>query len=239
MVPQASSSGSSSFYVPVDLSRTALLISDVQSQIIARFSPEVQKAYLEQIKGLLAFFRNASSECRNNPTEPSAKNMYQNAPLIIHHVLPFGINQNAFISPYNKLASWAVELEKKGFFSDASKTDPNKPNYAVPAELVPPEGWGHKDEIILPKIQPGSLSSSDLLAYLRARDVKHVVLVGLTTIGSILGGARLAADLDFHVIIPKEGVMDDEPEINDFLLQKVLPRFVDVVGIEDVLALKA
>lgn len=164
--------------------------------------------------------------------------MYQNAPLIIHHGLPFGTNQNAFISPYNKLASWALSLEEKGFFSDVAKTDPNRPNYAVLTGTTPPNGWGHKDEIILPKIQPGRFSSSDLLAYLRARDIKHVVLMGLTTMGSILGGARLGADLDFHIIIPKEGVMDDEPEINDFVLEKVLPRFVGAVGIEDVLALK-
>jgi nicotinamidase-related amidase len=238
MGPSPATESSSPFYVPVDLSRTSLLISDVQSQILARFSPEVQKTYLDRVNRLLAFFRNASSECRSDSTEPTAKNMYNNAPLIIHHVLPFGINQNAFVSPYNKLASWVRSLEKQGFFSDTAKTDPNKPNFTVPSDITPPQGWGHKDEIILAKIQPSSFGSSELLAYLRARDIKHVVLVGLTTMGSILGGARQGADLDFHIIIPKEGVMDDDAEVNDFLLQKVLPKFVDVVGIEDVRALK-
>jgi hypothetical protein len=60
------------------------------------------------------------------------------------------------------------------------------------------------------------------------------VLCGLTTCGSILGSARLGADLDFHIIVPKEGVMDDDEEVNNFLLEKVLPRFVDVVDMKDV-----
>lgn len=60
------------------------------------------------------------------------------------------------------------------------------------------------------------------------------MLCGLTTCGSILGSARLGADLDFHIIVPKEGVMDDDEEVNNFLLEKVLPRFVDVVDMKDV-----
>jgi hypothetical protein len=31
--------------------------------------------------------------------------------------------------------------------------------------------------------------------------------------------------------------MDDEPEVNDFIMEKILPKFVDVVRMEDVLAL--
>lgn len=31
--------------------------------------------------------------------------------------------------------------------------------------------------------------------------------------------------------------MDDDPEVDEFLMTRVLPKFVDVVGIEDVLAL--
>lgn len=41
---------------------------------------------------------------------------------------------------------------------------------------------------------------------------------GLTTVGAILGSARHGADLDYHVIIPRTGVMDDEDDVNDFIL---------------------
>ncbi|OCK97011.1 Isochorismatase hydrolase [Cenococcum geophilum 1.58] len=210
---------STPFYVPVSLPHTALLLSDVQTQILARFPKETQEAYLGEIQKLLSFFRAEIA-----------------LPLIIHHTLPFNLNSNAFVSPYNKLAKWVTQLEAKGFFGSAP-SDPHTPNYAIPAVLAPSSGWGSKDEIVLPKVQPSCFGSSDLLSYLRARGIKHVILVGLTTMGSILGTARAGADLDFHIICVREGIIDDEKEVNDFLMERVLPKFVDVVSMEDVLAL--
>lgn len=225
---------SSPFYVPVDISHTALLLSDVQTQILARFPEDVQKAYLSQILKLLTFFRDEIYKRRASPS--SKASLHDDVPLILHHTLPFNLNSNAFVSPYNKLAKWVSSLEEKGFFKNAP-SDPNTPNYAVAPSLIPPGGWGSKDEILLPKLQPNCFGSSDLLAYLRARGIKHVVLVGLTTMGSILGSARGGADLDFHIICPREGIIDDDKEVDDFLMEKVLPKFVDVVRIEDVLGL--
>jgi len=229
-------SSESPFYVPVNLSHTALLLSDIQTQILARFSPDVQNEYLSQILTLLNFFRAEISKRRAEPKSPDSPSLYDDVPLIIHHTLPFNLNSNAYISPYNKLAKWVRGLEKKGFFGTAG-ADPHQPNFAVPEAVAPPNGWGTKDEILLGKLQPNCFGSSDLLAYLRARGIKHVVLVGLTTMGSVLGSARAGADLDFHIICPREGIIDDDKEVNDLLMEKVLPKFVDVVGVNDVLAL--
>jgi nicotinamidase-related amidase len=220
------------FYVPVDLSHTALLVADVQEQILSRFSTDLQERYCATVLSLIETFRKEISTRRERQTSGS-DGAYEGIPLIAHHVFPPGINGNGFISPYNKLARWMKQLEAKGFFPKTA-TDPNKPQYAIPNSLVPKSGWGTKDEIIVPKLSAGCFSSSDLLAYLRARGIRHVVLCGLTTSGSILGSARLGADLDFHIVIPKECVMDDESETSDFLLEKVLPKFVDVVTVNDV-----
>jgi nicotinamidase-related amidase len=230
-------SSSSPFYVHVDLSHTALLLSDVQTQILARFSEQAQKDYLNHIQTLLEFFRGEIDKRRSISTSTASKSsLYDEVPLIIHHTLPFNINSNTFVSPYNKLAKWVKSLEAQGFFANAP-SDPHSPNFAVPSSLAPPSGWGTKDEILLSKLQPNCFGSSDLLAYLRARGIKHVVLVGLTTMGSILGSARAGADLDFHVICPREGIIDDDIEVNEFLMEKVLPKFVDVVGFEDIFSL--
>jgi nicotinamidase-related amidase len=228
----------SQFYVPVDLGHTALLLSDIQEQIIARFSPEVSSKYLSNIVSLVRKFRDEATRRRSTPQESKINpaDLYDGVPLIVHHVLPFGINSNAFVSPYNKLSRWVKTLESSGFFATAP-TDPNTPHYAIPDILKPEIGWGGKDEVILQKLQPGCFSSSDLLAYFRARGIKHVVLCGLTTMGSVLGTARLGSDLDFHIIVPREGVMDDDEDVNEFLLQRVLPKFVDIVGVEDVVKL--
>jgi nicotinamidase-related amidase len=231
----ANSDTNSQFYVPVDLGRTALLLADIQDQIASRFSHQQLEAYLKEVFGILKLFRAEIAHRRSRPQDKP--DPYVNVPLIIHHIFPAGINGNAFISPYNKLAKWFAKLEASGAFSKEA-ADPNKPSYNI-VEALRPEGneWGTKDEIIIPKITAGCFSSSELQGYFRARGIRHVVLCGLTTAGAILGSARLGADLDFHIIVPREAVMDDDPEVNDFLLDKVLPRFVDVVGVANVEAL--
>ncbi|KAF4341979.1 Isochorismatase hydrolase [Fusarium beomiforme] len=227
----------SPFYVPVSLDHTALLLSDVQSQILGRFSKEDQAAYLAKIQRLLNFFRSEIKTRRTTP-KPSDKSPYDDVPLIIHHTLPFNLNSNAFVSPYSKLASWVAKLEASGAFANAP-SDPNYPHYGVPAELMPPGGWGSKDEILLGKLQPNCFGSSDLLAYLRARGIRHVVLAGLTTMGSVLISARSGAELDFHVVCVEDGIIDDDPEVHNFLMKRVLPKFVDVVSIKDIVNLGA
>jgi nicotinamidase-related amidase len=219
------------------LPHTALLLSDVQTQILARFPKDIQDTYLAQILTLLNFFRAEVSKARSTPKDSSKTSLYDDVPLIIHHTLPFNLNHNAFVSPYNKLSRWVKSLEEKGFFANAP-SDPNTPHFGVPSQLVPPNGWS-KDEIVLGKLAPNCFASSDLLAYLRARGIKHVVLVGLTTMGSVLGSARAGADLDFHIICPREGIREDvgNEEIDELIMTKLLPKFVDVVKSEDILAL--
>lgn len=228
----------SPFFVPVDLGRTALLLSDVQTQILSRFPPDLQQSYLANIRKLLGFFRSQSLALRRTDRTTNQQDLYDNVPLIVHHTLPFNLNSNAFVSPYNKLAGWVSQLETAGFFKGTS-ADPNTPTFGVPDSIAPSSGWGSKDEVLLGKLQPNCFASSDLLMYLNARGVRHIILVGLTTMGSILGSARAGADLGFHISLVEEGIMDDDPEVHAFLMNKVLGKFVDIVSIDDVLGLTA
>lgn len=57
---------------------------------------------------------------------------------------------------------------------------------------------------------------------------------GMTTFGAIPGWARDVAGLDFHFTIPQSGVIIDEDDVNDFVSQRVLPDFVEVVGMKDI-----
>ncbi len=227
----------SPFFIPVRLGQTALLLSDVQTQILGRFPAEVQDEYMRSIHKLLDFFRSEIAKRRSSGESPSENSPYDGVPMIIHQTLPFNVNSNAFVSPYNKLSKWVAQLEAAGHFANAP-SDPHHPHYGVPESLTPPGGWGGKDEIVIGKLQPSCFGSSDLQSYLRARGIKHIVLVGLTTMGSILGSARAGADLDFHIICAEEGIMDDDPEVHRFLMNRVLPKFVDVVRLEDVTGLK-
>lgn len=55
--------------------------------------------------------------------------------------------------------------------------------------------------------------------------------------GSILGSAKAGADLDYHMICVEDGIIDDEPEVHEFLMKQVLSKFIDVVHTQDVVAL--
>lgn len=97
---------STPFYVPVSLPHTALLLPDVQTQILARFPKETQEVYLSEIQKLLSFFR--AEIARYRSVDKSSTSLYDEVSLIIHHTLPFNLNSNAFVSPYNKLAKWVA-----------------------------------------------------------------------------------------------------------------------------------
>ncbi len=158
----------SPFWRTVDLSRTALVLSDVQSQVLFHMPEPLRAPYIARINRILTHFRIQIAKLRAEK-EPSDLAPNDGIPLILHHVVPFGTNSNAFVSPYNKLNTWAIQ-RLKGFPLPAAATDPKTPFYALPDGITPPTGW-NADEVLLGKIQPGSFVNSDVLTYLRARDI--------------------------------------------------------------------
>jgi nicotinamidase-related amidase len=54
--------------------------------------------------------------------------------------------------------------------------------------------------------------------------------MGHATSGVILSTVRLAADLDYHVIVVEDGCADRDPEVHRLLMEKVFPRQGTVVS---------
>ena len=52
----------------------------------------------------------------------------------------------------------------------------------------------------------------------------------------MLSSVREGADLDFHVIVPRDGSWA-EPKLHNFIMDNLLDRFSDVVKVEDVMGL--
>ena len=249
----------SPFWRPVDLAHTALLLTDVQDQILSRMPLDTRTTYLNNVKAVLDHFRTQitvrrAQKARSDSSSPDQNPMAPNdgIPLIIHHLIPVGLNSHAWVSPYNKLnAAWSARTLGSLVQHVPGATDPETPWFAVPKALKPPpprpassgpsgtgSGW-NVDEVVLGKTRVGSFSDSVLLGYLRARDVRHVVLCGLTTEGAVLSSVRGGADLDFHVVIVREGCWSAEEEegVHGFVLGRLVGRFADVVGVGDVLGL--
>jgi hypothetical protein len=132
----------SPFYIPVDICHAALLLSDVQTQILSRFPIETQRSYLGHVLKLVDFFREYIKFTRAfDEAVSGVSGVFHGVPLIVHQTLPFNLNNNAFVSPYNKLAKWVKSLEEQGFF-DKTSSDPHCPDFAIPEVLKPEGGWG-------------------------------------------------------------------------------------------------
>lgn len=95
---------------------------------------------------------------------------------------------------------------------------------AIDPAVSPQEG-----DIVITKRRISAFAGSDLEVVLRALEVKHLVLSGISTSGVVLSTLREAADKDFRLTVLSDGCADMDPEVHTVLLTKVFPRHADVV----------
>jgi len=65
---------------------------------------------------------------------------------------------------------------------------------------------------------------------LRSKNIETLILMGHATSGVILSTVRLAADLDYNLIVVEDGCADRDPEVHRVLMEKVFPRQGTVVS---------
>ncbi len=51
----------------------------------------------------------------------------------------------------------------------------------------------------------------------------------------VLSTVRYAADLDYRLLVVEDCCADQDPEVHDFLTQRIFPRQADVVNSQDVI----
>lgn len=93
-----------------------------------------------------------------------------------------------------------------------------------------------KGDVIVTKRRVGAFSGSDLDVVLRAANIETLVLAGIATSGVVLSTVRLAADMDYRLIVLKDGCTDSDAEVHRVLMEKVFPRQASVQAIEDWIA---
>ena len=80
-------------------------------------------------------------------------------------------------------------------------------------------------EKILPKTKPGPFSTTALDVTLREMGVETLVLLGVTTSGCVLTATRWAVDLNYKFVVIADACGDREPEVHDFLVQRLFPKW--------------
>jgi nicotinamidase-related amidase len=88
-------------------------------------------------------------------------------------------------------------------------------------------------DIVVRKVRVGPFGTTDLHSQLQARGIDTLILAGLSTSGVVLSAVRDGHDRDYRLIVVSDLVADPEPDLHEFLIDRVIPRQADVVAAAD------
>jgi nicotinamidase-related amidase len=88
-------------------------------------------------------------------------------------------------------------------------------------------------DIIVYKHRLSAFKGTDLDMILKANNISHLILTGMSTSGAILSTVRDAADMDYRIIVLSDGTADRDEESQLFLTGKIFPRQADVLTIDE------
>jgi len=88
-------------------------------------------------------------------------------------------------------------------------------------------------DIIVDKKRVSAFSGNDLEMILRSKNISHLVLTGIATSGIVLSTVREAADKDFQLTVLADGCADSDPEMHQFLTEKLFPKQALVLSIDE------
>jgi len=101
------------------------------------------------------------------------------------------------------------------------------------ASHIHPDVAPHEKDFIVTKHRVSAFSGSDLEMLLRANQIDSLVLMGIATSGVVLSTLRYVADLDFKITVLKDCCADQDPQVQQCLLEKIFPRQADVMSSDE------
>jgi nicotinamidase-related amidase len=118
----------------------------------------------------------------------------------------------------------------------AARRDAGEVLPADPSALILPAVQPQVGEPVIAKHRTSAFSGSAFEMILRAHNIETLILMGHATSGVILSTVRLAADLDYRLIVVEDGCADRDPDVHTLLMEKVFPRQGTVVRAKDLVA---
>lgn len=89
-----------------------------------------------------------------------------------------------------------------------------------------------KDVVVI-KRRYSAFTGSDLEVVLRAQNIRHLVLTGVSTSGVVLSTLREAADKDYRLTVLSDGCGDADEEVHRVLTTKVFPKQAEVRTVDE------
>jgi nicotinamidase-related amidase len=141
------------------------------------------------------------------------------------------------------LVCYSATVFRLGYLevSDRNKTFSQRKNsgreaVSDPVQLIHPSVKPMPGEVVIGKHRVNALFGTDLEMVLCSNNIETLVILGYATSGVVLSTVRYAADLDYRLLVVEDCCSDQDPEVHDFLTQRIFPRQTDVVGSEDVIS---
>jgi nicotinamidase-related amidase len=138
------------------------------------------------------------------------------------------------------LVCYSATVFRPGYpeISDRNKTfslrkHSGPPAAGDPVQLIHPSLAPAEGEIVVGKHRVNALYGTGLDLVLRANDIETLIIMGYATSGVVLSTTRFAADLDYRLFVVEDCCWDSDPEVHDFLTQRIFPRQADVVTSEE------
>ncbi len=104
-----------------------------------------------------------------------------------------------------------------------------------PVALIHPSVSPADGEVVVGKHRVNALYGTGLDVVLRANDIKDLIILGYATSGVVLSTVRYASDLDYNLYVVEDCCSDSDPEVHEFLTERIFPRQAEVVQSEDVI----
>jgi nicotinamidase-related amidase len=83
-------------------------------------------------------------------------------------------------------------------------------------------------DVMVTRSRLSAFTGSDLEIILRAKNIDHLVLTGISTSGVVLSTLRDAVDKDYVLTVLSDLCADRDEEVHRVLTEKVFPRHADV-----------
>lgn len=110
-----------------------------------------------------------------------------------------------------------------------------QPAVSDPLQLIHPAVAPLADEVVVGKHRVNALYGTALDLILRANARDTLIILGYATSGVVLSTVRSAADLDYRLIVVEDCCADQDPDVHDFLVQRLFPRQAEVVTAQEII----
>jgi nicotinamidase-related amidase len=110
--------------------------------------------------------------------------------------------------------------------ADAARTmfHADAPGTQIHPAVAPQDG-----DIVVRKTRVGPFGTTDLDAQLRERGIDTLLLAGISTSGVVLSAVRDGHDRDYRLVVISDLCADPDPEVHDFLIERIFPRQAAVI----------